>query len=87
MFGTLLHVGDTVAKVYASPRNLTWFTRPFFLTRGDETSAILYTGCDNNSCASSAQVHGHMDNRYQHLLWLWVLVLTLLHAHRAAMLI
>ena len=27
-------LGDTVAKVCASPRNSTWFTRPFLLVRG-----------------------------------------------------
>ena len=32
MFWTLL--GDTIAKVCASHRNLTWFTRPFLLIRG-----------------------------------------------------
>ena len=41
--GTLL--GDTVTKVHASPRNSTWFTRPFLLVRergltGDETSVM-----------------------------------------------
>ena len=45
MFWRLL--GYTVAKAYASPRTLTWFTRPFLLVRGwglgrgsgDETNA------------------------------------------------
>ena len=32
MFWSLL--GYIVAKVYASPRNSTWFTRPFLLVRG-----------------------------------------------------
>ena len=30
----LMLLGDTVTEVCTSPRNLTWFTRPFLLVRG-----------------------------------------------------
>ena len=42
MFGTLL--GDTFTEVCASPRNSTWFARPFFpcerVGSGDKTNTV-----------------------------------------------
>ena len=47
MFWTLL--GDTVAKVCASPRNSTWSTRPFLLRRGWGLWTRLYQTYDRNA--------------------------------------
>ena len=33
-YAAVLDAEDTVTKVCASPRNSTWFTRPFLLVRG-----------------------------------------------------
>ena len=46
MFWTLL--GCTVTKSWASPRNSTWFTRPFLLVRGAGSRSKTTKWCSGN---------------------------------------
>ena len=54
MFWTLLgDTGDTIAKACASPRNSTWFTRPFLLMRGWGLGTRLH----QTSCSHATSRH------------------------------